>query len=69
MNYTQEIEAWFRERFGAFSLENEEERKEVLNAVKEKLLESYRNGQKDCPNCNPKARRARRLTKPPAAVK
>lgn len=56
MNYMQETDAWVTAvLIGAEDGESEEQwLARVKKQVKDKVLESYRNGQRDCPRCNPK---------------
>ena len=61
MSYMQEADAWLEQVLEPTDPTESEERwkartKEVIKA---KLLESYRNGQRDCPRCNPRRGPAR----------
>ena len=58
MNYMQQIDALLEELLLGEEAQPGETPKEhiarVKKAIKDKVLESYRNGQRDCPKCNPK---------------
>ena len=58
MSYMRDSRTWFEEAL-ASSITDEGERKEMVNAIANRLLESYRNGlevgKKQCPKCNPAA--------------
>jgi hypothetical protein len=54
MTYMQEVDAWLNE---LLSVQGEESEAKwfarVKPAIRARLLESYRNGQKACPTCKP----------------
>lgn len=56
MNYMQEVDAWLTEILTdpSFEQPSPETIEDAKRQIKAKLLESYRNGQKACPKCNPK---------------
>lgn len=55
MNYMKQVDEWltglFEELLPVLPEENE---LRFRKAIKDKVLESFRNGQKACPKCNPK---------------
>ncbi len=55
MSYTQKIDEWL-----AGLLPDLDSASDVNAEIKAKLLESYRNGQRDCPKCNPRPARVRK---------
>ena len=65
MNYMQEADAWLTEILTdpSFEQPSPETLENAKRQIKQKLLESYRNGQKACPKCNPRSK-ARNLTRP-----
>ena len=61
MGYMQDSERELREKIEKIALTEPsvEEVEEFITFVKAKLLQSYRNGQRDCPKCNPKPQKSR----------
>jgi len=58
----KEVDAWLTDL-----LERLEPGVEIADAkqkIKDKILESYRNGQRDCPKCNPKLQRRKTQKEP-----
>ena len=49
MSYFHDVDAWLSELIG--SDVSQEKLKDVAREIKNKLLESYHNGQKACPKC------------------
>ena len=52
LSYMQEADAWLTGLF--INLEEGGSVEEATRAVKDKLLQSFRNGQRMCPKCNPR---------------
>ena len=50
MNYMQEVDRWLCKLVPAL-----EDAEAVRREIKDKILESYRNGQKACPKCRGKS--------------
>ena len=61
MSYMQEADAWLDEVLEPADPGESEERwkARVKDAIKARLLESYRNGQRDCPKCSPRPPRGK----------
>jgi hypothetical protein len=59
MSYMQEIDTWLTQVLMTVEQGESEEQwlARVKPQLKAKLLESYRNGQRDCPKCNPRPSR------------
>jgi len=49
MGYLQEVDAWLSDILSPLS---PEDRERAVKGIKIKILESYRNGAKRCPNCH-----------------
>ena len=54
MTYMRQADEWLD---GKLQKLDTAERAELKTEIKAKLLESFRNGQKFCPTCNPKPQR------------
>ncbi len=52
LSYMQEADVWLTEQLN--SLEPSGQIDAVKQALKDRLLESFRNGQRMCPKCNPR---------------
>lgn len=59
MSYQTRVDEWLTQLLGTAL--PEEEFKDAVMEIKGELLESYRNGQRDCPRCNPQKPRERKL--------
>jgi hypothetical protein len=53
MNYMQKVDEWLTQLFGNLPVDDDW-RTAAAKVIKDALLDSYRNGQKACPKCNPR---------------
>jgi hypothetical protein len=60
MSYMQDVEKWLAGLLPPLLQEDQEAFAGFVKAVQAKLLESYRNGQRACPKCNPRPPRPAR---------
>ena len=51
MSYMRQADEWLDSKLQKLDAD---ERAELKTEIKEKLLQSFRNGQKFCPQCNPR---------------
>ncbi len=56
MSYFSELDAWLNQLFEQLATDEDVARGKDL--IKQKVLESFRNGQRACPKCNPRRRQA-----------
>ena len=54
LSYMQETDAWLTELLQPDVREPSDDFDAVKQAVKDRLLRSFRNGQRMCPKCNPR---------------
>lgn len=66
MSYFSELDAWLNELFE--QLATDEDVASGKELIKQKVLDSFRNGQRACPKCNPRRQQPSPQVKVPATA-